>query len=327
MVLACGVAGLAATLAEAGLYHTGGKGTCLDCHKKATTNHRLVALASLSNRPSRPKVSSGVGEIRSCLECHDGRAGNGMAPGVLEASRTAVVRAAGFLNGPGGVGHCGHTLGSMQQAPGGLWQPGPEGLTCTDCHDPHADGEQYRNLVLRPGTAAEDRRVTFVAGPTNDPGKDVWVRSGLEGTEKYDARTIYFNQPLPGQSAYAAWCQGCHAAFHGSLGSVTARGMNGWKRHPTAEARIGGSPRQQTSLDRYAKLANRVPTLSPSASWPGPDNSVSCMSCHKAHGNGNPFGLLFMAGGGTLTENGDSQGAVYMDLCHQCHTQGLAARF
>jgi hypothetical protein len=156
------------------------------------------------------------------------------------------------------------------------------------------------------------------------------MRSGVEGIEKiekYDARNISYNQPLPGHSAYAAWCHGCHTAFHGRLGSANMGGTNGWKRHPTADARIGGGPRRQTSLDRYAKLANRVPTLSASGSWPDSDNSVSCMSCHKAHGNGNPFGLLFMAGGGTLTENGDSQGTAYEDLCHQCHTQGLAAGF
>lgn len=45
------------------------------------------------------------------------------------------------------------------------------------------------------------------------------------------------------------------------------------------------------------------------------------MSCHKAHGNRNPFGLIFMTGtGATVTEDGD--GGVYKDLCRQCHTQG-----
>ena len=47
----------------------------------------------------------------------------------------------------------------------------------------------------------------------------------------------------------------------------------------------------------------------------------SCMSCHKGHGNANPFGLIFMTGSGAnVTENGD--GGVYKDLCRQCHVQG-----
>ena len=30
--------------------------------------------------------------------------------------------------------------------------------------------------------------------------------------------------------------------------------------------------------------------------------TLSCMSCHKAHGNKNAFGLIFMKGTGTRTE-------------------------
>jgi hypothetical protein len=52
------------------------------------------------------------------------------------------------------------------------------------------------------------------------------------------------------------------------------------------------------------------------------DNTVtpSCFSCHKSHGNQNGFGLIFMAGTGTVTEEGD--GGVYKSLCKQCHVQG-----
>ncbi len=31
----------------------------------------------------------------------------------------------------------------------------------------------------------------------------------------------------------------------------------------------------------------------------------SCMSCHKSHGNQNAFGLIYMVGTGTVTEQGD----------------------
>jgi hypothetical protein len=44
------------------------------------------------------------------------------------------------------------------------------------------------------------------------------------------------------------------------------------------------------------------------------------MSCHKSHGNQNAFGLIFMSGTGTITDNGD--GGAYRDLCRQCHRQG-----
>ncbi len=311
--------------AEGGLYHTRDTGACQDCHKTSPGQQGPVLIASLIVPAPRQSSFRVVDTNQTCLECHSGRGGENDGSGVLPGGQGSLVRQAGFLNGSGGMEHSGHTLGSTQQAPGGTWTPGPQGLTCTDCHDPHGENRQYRNLVLRPGNATEDRLVTFVIGPGNDPRKDVWIQSGLNDPGRHDARNIRFNQPRPGRSAYGEWCQGCHTAFHGPAGSPNMGGQNGWKRHPTADARIGGGPRQHSSLTRHAGLSNRVPTMSASGSWPASDNTPSCMSCHKAHGNGNPFGLLYMAGQGQLTENGDSQAKGYVDLCHQCHTQGLSS--
>ncbi len=322
-LLFCGTLAVLGTVAQAGLFHTQESGACQDCHKAGLTKQEPVLIASLITPVPRPSSFGRMDVNRTCLECHSEQGGDGKGTSVLAGGDPAIVRQAGYLNGPGGFGHTGHTLGSTQAAPGGTWAPGPQGLTCTDCHDPHGDTGQYRNLVLRPGTAKEDRRVTFVIGPANDRRKDVWVQSGSDGPGKYHAVNVRFNQPRPGRSAYGEWCQGCHTAFHGPAGSPNMGGQNGWKRHPSADARIGGGPRQHSSLARYAALGNRVPTLSATGSWPASDNTPSCMSCHKAHGNGNPFGLLYMAGQGQLTESGDSQGRAYVDLCHQCHTQGL----
>jgi hypothetical protein len=103
------------------------------------------------------------------------------------------------------------SLGGPDEAPGGAWAPGAGGLTCTDRHAAHGESGQYRNLVLKPGTAESERRITY----------------------------------------------------------------------------------------------------------------NSCMSCHKAHRNRNPFGLLYMSGRGQLTEEGDTGGGKYIHLCQQCHQQGL----
>ena len=324
VLLTCGVLTLLEGPADAGLYHTKTAGNCQDCHKSATPSHATTPIAPGVN-PGPQQRSLALSNInQTCLTCHSGVGGQGDGPSaVLLNTSSSLVRQAGFLNGPSGAAHSGHTLGSTQRAPGGTWTPGPQGLTCTDCHDPHGQDGQYRNLVLRPGSATEDRPVTFVLGQVNDPRKDIWMRSGPEGMAKYDARNIYFNQPQAERSAYGEWCQGCHSAFHGGARSPNMRASRGWLRHPTADARLGGGPSQHSSLSRYKALSNRVPTMSASGSWPAQDNTPSCMSCHKAHGNGNPFGLLYMAGQGQLTEAGDSEGRTYVDLCHQCHTQGL----
>lgn len=193
-----------------------------------------------------------------------------------------MLRQAGFLTAPGELNHIGHTLGSLHRALGGTWTPGSQGLTCTDCHAAHGENGEYRNLVLRPGTATEDRRVASVVGQSKDLRKGrvdpVWPQRHRKVRR-------------PGHS----------------LQSATARPLCVW-------GMVSG-------------LSHRVPTVRASGSWPALDNTPSCMSCHKADGNGNPFGLLCMAGGGQLTENGDSQGKAHADLCHQCHTQGLSERF
>ena len=66
--------------------------------------------------------------------------------------------------------------------------------------------------------------------------------------------------------------------------------------------------------------------MSSSASWDAPaaDVTPTCITCHKAHGNGNPFGLIFRAGSGAPTEDGDTDGSSLRDLCGQCHVQGAA---
>ena len=100
-----------------------------------------------------------------------------------------------------------------------------------------------------------------------------------------------------------------------------------WRRHPTADVNIGESGTSTTyvsSLAQFAGHTNKVKVMDSQGLWTGSssDNTVtpSCMSCHKAHGNTNGFGLIFMNGTGTVTEQGD--GGVYKDLCRQCHTEG-----
>jgi len=52
------------------------------------------------------------------------------------------------------------------------------------------------------------------------------------------------------------------------------------------------------------------------------DHSPTCLTCHKAHGNRNPFGLIFMGNTGRITEEGTT-GGRYVDLCRQCHIQSV----
>lgn len=332
----------AASLAVAGDFHTGTSLVCSDCHvAHYSQSHAYV--------PGGQFVPLGAGgphedllrdeEVKLCLSCHNNQS---WAPDVFGANGgTARNRLAGGLNAAAGHGLTndagyeemnGHTLYSTSMPPGGAasaYTVGAEGLICTNCHAQHGSATQYRNLLNR-GIFTGDA-ITYAIG-TNDLAKDVYERSAAS----YAEADVDFNEPDVTNSAYGKWCQNCHVDFHGKggdanmggqTGGVTSTNTNPWKRHPVADVNIGESGASATfisSLARYAGVTNKVKVMDSQGLWAGTGANTtvtpSCMSCHKAHGNKNAFGLIFMKGTGTVTEEGD--GGVYKDLCRQCHAQG-----
>jgi hypothetical protein len=267
-----------------------------------------------------------------CLSCHDN---NGFAPDVLGAANTgnepSSVRTAGFLNRLGVEGQpaSGHTLDSTETAPGSdpPWS-NSEGLNCADCHHQHGyagfghpTGSQYRNLTSSPGNGSS-AFVTYnnTSHGTNDLTRDVFENM----SDAYDISQVDFNEPDPTLSAIANWCGGCHTNFHGTVGSTEIGGTTsegGFLRHPVQGVDIGGIGGGHSSLTQFQSHANRVKVMSETGDWlNGSDVTPTCISCHKAHGNGNAFGLIYMKGTGTVTENGDD-GTQLEHLCGQCHVQ------
>jgi hypothetical protein len=121
-------------------------------------------------------------------------------------------------------------------------------------------------------------------------------------------------------------CKGCHTNFHGIEGGPEVGGSatGDWVRHPNADANIGELGGGHSSLTTFAGRVNRVKVMSNSGVWdpPAADVTPSCMSCHKSHGNQNSFGLIYMSGTGTISEQGDTDGSTAKQLCKQCHRQG-----
>jgi hypothetical protein len=268
---------------------------------------------------------------------------------VLGTNTNSYVRLAGALNETTdglAIQQSGHTLGSTDAAPGSnpSWSA-TEGLECTNCHFPHG-GANYRNLAGNPGNYSAQSRtyatVSYNAGPApnysgqmpQDLTKDVYERDGRNqdtgGTlaTHYAWTNVDFNEPAATQalyagSAYAFFCKGCHTDFHGAQGGTEVGGTGGeeWLRHPAAVADIGALGGGHSSYTRYSGLTNHVKTMSASGVWPATDNTPSCFSCHKGHGNANAFGLIYMSGTGTITEEGDN-GTTVKEMCRQCHSQG-----
>ncbi|HYJ32404.1 MAG TPA: cytochrome c3 family protein [Candidatus Binatia bacterium] len=339
IVAALGALCVFATAAVAGDYHNGTTLICSDCHvMHGSQSHALTSggfFVPLGvNGPYGDLLRNDVNDL--CLTCHDN---SSFAPDVFgNNGGVARVRNAGALNADpakrandnGFDVIDGHTLWSTATAPGGTFT-NADGLECTNCHSQHGQNvAQYRNLATSPGGSA-GKTVTYAAG-TNDLTKDVFeaVPNG------YAESQVNYNEPNTSGSAYGAWCSGCHTYYHGSGGSINmggasggdlAQGSTSWLRHPTADVNVGWAPTRTyySSLSQYNGHTNRVKVMDSQGLWNGTaaDNTItpSCFSCHKSHGNKNGFGLIFMSGTGTVTEEGDN-GTRQNDLCKQCHTQG-----
>jgi cytochrome c553 len=287
-----------------------------------------------------------------CLTCHDARS---FAPDVLGADTGPGYfnRSAGSLNRDGMTvdgysAYMGHSLDSTALAPGGTFMAA-DGLTCVDCHHQHGyagfgalDGagnavpNAYRNLAAK-SYGGSNRSVSYAIGSMggNDTTKDVFERFPAD----YETVGVNLNEPNLTDSGVANWCAGCHGEFHGAVGGTEIGGMgtppSEFIRHPNATVNIGDLTGGHSSLATFEGHPYRVRVMSADGDWGTLgatwDTSTlsdgvtpTCLSCHKAHGNARPFGLIYADGTGDMNagvgEDGNGTGA--RDLCKQCHVQG-----
>jgi predicted CXXCH cytochrome family protein len=300
-----------------------------------------------------------------CLSCHDGQTFAPDVVGGNANASPSQGRSAGALNEAGlGGGYDtwkGHTLDSTATPPGydpaavgatANWYNPANGLECTSCHAQHGPATSYRNLGPY-AMGGANFRPTYVLGPTNDTTKDVWVNlatttvttgSGSAATFNpyYAAENVSYNRndatigTTKTSNRLDSFCGGCHGKFHGGAGDAgtggqaTAAALDGFARHPTSQVTIGAAGAQgyggHSALSRYTGATNKVKVYA-SDRVGFTDASPGCVSCHKAHGNQNPFGLVFMSRTtGTPGEQGSADGQDIVggqrNLCGQCHGQG-----
>jgi len=261
----------------------------------------------------------------------------------------------------------GHTLGSTATPPGynpavvgasATWYTGPTngvGLACTDCHAQHGSASAYRNLgSYSLGGARTSAAPTFVVNTTNTTTVDVWVNqpssyvagSGSPSTfgPYYDTANIFFNRndktvgTNKSSNAIGVFCATCHGNFHGGPGDsnigASAGTLEAFIRHPNAQVTIGAAGTQgyggHSSLSQYTAATTKVKVTTTQYTTFS-DAAPACITCHKAHGNQNPFGLIFLnrqsvlpitEEGGWATGEAQNVGQGLRNLCGQCHSQG-----
>lgn len=338
---ACGVS-------LAGDYHYGQTLVCSDCHvMHAQLSHSYsggTAGYPVNYTPSEYLLKGGINA--TCLVCHDNDSaidvvGNASAP-------PTNGRAAGAINdvrtiGEGYLSYMGHTLDSMDDAPGdsGVYTPGAEGLECINCHSQH--GRVYTgakdvkgNNIANPGTvpggafrnllpaeaSSPYTQISYAAG-SNNLDVDVFETS----TMQYDQNNVNFNEPVTTESGVAKFCSRCHGNFHGTAN--VGAGPSEFIRHPSAGVNIGAVGGGHSSASTFNATLHRVRVMSPTGNWGTQGTAITpaladltptCLSCHKAHGNQRAFGLMYALGNAPLGENGDGTSARH--LCRQCHVQG-----
>jgi hypothetical protein len=355
----------------AGEYHSGDTLLCSDCHTMHFSQAHGFAggLVTTTAAPGGDWLSAGPNSFllkapanQLCLACHDGQ---GFAPDVLGTNfNTSPTqgREAGTLNDTAGAGPYetwkGHTIGSTAAAPGfdptlvGLaanWYDPAGTLKCISCHAQHGATAAYRNLGPSAlGAGIANFQPAYVIGTANDPSKDVWINlssyiagSGSAATfnDFYSASKINFNRndatvgSTMTSNRIDTFCASCHGAFHGGPGdtaNIGPIGLNGFLRHPTSQVAIGAAGGEHSSVARFAANTTKVKVYTNDYSAYS-NTSPGCITCHKSHGNQNPFGLVFLNGNATSSIDEDGGWAAgqthdtntgMRNLCGQCHSQG-----
>lgn len=300
----------------------------------------------------------GDGPSATCMLCHDNQT---FAPDVVGVNTNSGVvphRSAGALTTGSGdyEDYKGHTIGSMDEAPGssGGYTVGEHGLECNSCHAQHGGpGDPFRMLA----SWGPPNGPTYSIGTSQDTTKDVWVNTstvtvgnGSLDADYYSYDTITFSRDASGTNAIVGdVCGKCHNQFHGGLGSEEISGeVNktdpvsggtigvGFTRHPASYVTLGDS--HGSNRDDYLGgthktrvLSNEQDLIANNPTSTTEEISPFCLSCHKAHGNQNPFGLFFLSqsatavneqGGYAAGQDTSSIPVGFRNLCGQCHGQG-----
>ena len=340
-------------------YHYNENMNCSDCHSMHASSHNNLtdglAITDPNTTPGTvinayyPAPNPGPGHHALlkgedvCASCHDGQT---WAPDVIEANINGYARSAGGIRT--GAAGGGHKIGSTIRPPGyngagvGNYFAAGSELECASCHSPHG-GAGFRNLVpyaMRGAVGSANAgsvTPTVAKAAAFDGTKDVTILGGNTYTfgQGAAAMAAYYAKDRTVYSRNAAgitfngstssnhmdqFCGVCHGAFHGGLAGDQVGDGTDFVRHPTSVVTMAdaahGAPNTTFNANAQANVKVYQVTGTPSNTTDSP----GCISCHKAHGSNNPFGLLYP--NRTIVDPSEDGGGTYKDLCKSCHSMG-----
>lgn len=309
-------------------YHRGANLLCSQCH----TMHASESHAGLASEPGtypraytpQPKLLKAADPVTLCLVCHDNQAG---IPDVVGADVNALNdRAAGYfgeVDMPNDNGHkiatgidtqvlcerC-HDQNNVHDASGFV----TASVSCIDCHNPHGNG--------RP------RNVQWASYPGGEYPFGYYIRAGSTGLARYESANIGY--PAPNGTNFNTegveitnMCIDCHHAIFNNTDIDTTHVKHPvynseWaERNTISQGDAKGSTVSSHWISGTGAGFLETPRVHyvvrgaldfASSTTVAATNGVFCLSCHKAHGSNEPFGLVFH-----FTPGGEG--------CDQCHNK------
>lgn len=335
-------------------YHYNENMNCSDCHSMHASAHNnltdgvaITAPSTPVGTPNRainpyyPAPNPGPGRVSLlkaddvCESCHKDQT---FAPDVYGDNINGYVRSAGGVR-EAAIGG-GHMIGGTNPAPGYKsdvmnYFPAGTALECTSCHSPHG-GTAFRNLVPygmsgTPGYSAGNMKPTVAKAAAFDGTKDVTILGGNTYTfgsgnlqNYYGRQAVVYSRVADGSeynyngakssNRMDQFCGVCHGAFHGGdkADSTVGNGGTAFLRHPTGVAKIVSFASATAASNLKLYQATSTPTAA--------TDSPGCLTCHKAHGNNNPFALIYPSP--TAADTTEEGSGAYKTLCKSCHSMG-----
>ncbi len=348
-----------ATAAE---YHTYTTLICSDCHTmhaqrthsfgSETLNANDTVVFGAGDTGGHEALLLGADANRTCLVCHNGARGPDVF-GTNSSSYALQTRSAGALNAATGYAvanedgylpYMGHSLGSMDMPPGR--NPAiyayPGDMQCVRCHTAHGR-PSYRNLRDR-GSDAVVREPSYVVLPSAQLTMNFGYDVNLFGND-YSADSVVYTSAVGstnGQNKMTAFCGMCHGNYHDDIVGGTAPN-DYFRRHPTDQITLTARQIFTAETANATNVSVKLTYIQGAAlnrgaeggvnfaSDPTATATVGCLTCHKAHGNLNSFGLFFPGNSvgptGANVHQGDANkeqggGTSIRNLCNTCHSQG-----